>query len=128
MSKSKGRADRGRQRFPIPDQLRGIIRARGLTAYELARQVETAPSVITRFLNGERGLTLDTFDRIADALNLKLVEGPRPAARTPAPARPAPRTPAMAPLPFPDVEPASPGRTAEADVDGDPEATWGPVR
>lgn len=69
-------------RYPIPDQLRAIIRARGLTAYELARAIDTAPSVISRFLAGERGLTLDTFDRLAEALHLRLIETSRPSPRS----------------------------------------------
>lgn len=88
---SKTRSRPVRHRLPIPDQLRSIIRARDVSAYQLARDVDTAPSVITRFLNGERGLNLETFDRLADALGLKLVEGPRPTPRAGLAPAPAPR-------------------------------------
>lgn len=82
------RPPRPGHRLPIPDQVREIIRARGLTAYGLARDIGTAPSVLSRFLSGQRGLSLETFDRLAQALDLRLVAAPRPP-------RPRPRTPPL---------------------------------
>jgi plasmid maintenance system antidote protein VapI len=61
----------------VSEQLRSIISARGLSPYSVSRLADVAPSVLTRFVNGERGLTLDTFDRIALALGLRLAEGSR---------------------------------------------------
>ncbi len=58
----------------ISGQLREIIAGRNLTAYSLAQAAEVSPSVISRFLSRERGLTLETFDAIAGALGLRLVE------------------------------------------------------
>src|SRR4051812_20973545 len=73
----------------ISGQVRAIIRERGLSAYGLARSAGVAPSVVSRFLSRERTLNLDTFDAIAGALGLRLVEGGRGRARPAAP-RPAP--------------------------------------
>lgn len=56
----------------ISNQLREIIRSRGLTPYAVAQAAKVSPSVVTRFMNGERGLTLTTFDAIATALGLRL--------------------------------------------------------
>jgi hypothetical protein len=70
-------------------QLRDIISGRRLSAYWVAQTAGVAPSVVSRFLSRERGLTLATFDLIAGALGLKLVESgrgrgrPSPAARSP---------------------------------------------
>src|SRR5947209_4435062 len=61
----------------VSDQLRLVIAARQLTPTALARAADVAPSVVTRFLSGQRGRTLDTFGRIASARGLKLIEGPR---------------------------------------------------
>ena len=58
----------------ISGQLREIISGRGLTAYAVAQSAEVSPSVVSRFLSRERGLTLETFDAIAGALGLRLVE------------------------------------------------------
>jgi transcriptional regulator with XRE-family HTH domain len=69
------------RRSSLSDQLREIIRSRG-TAYATAKAAGVDPGVVSRFLNGERGITSDTLDRIALALNLRLVEvgrrGPKP--------------------------------------------------
>jgi transcriptional regulator with XRE-family HTH domain len=74
----------------IAGQLREIIVGRGLTAYSVAHSAGIAPSVVSRFLSRERGLTLETFDALAGALGLRLVEtakGRRPArAGRPSPA------------------------------------------
>ncbi len=56
------------------ETLKEIIRARRLTAYTLAKMSGASVDPIQRFLNGERGLSIATFDRLADALGLDLVE------------------------------------------------------
>ncbi len=56
------------------ETLKEIIRSRGLTAYALARMSGASVDPIQRFLNGERGLSVATFDKLADALGLDLVE------------------------------------------------------
>jgi transcriptional regulator with XRE-family HTH domain len=79
-----------RPHVPIPfagfgDQLRQVIAARSLTAYSVARSAGISPSVVSRFLSRERGLTLETFDSICGALGLRLIEGGKGRGR---PARP----------------------------------------
>lgn len=70
------------------DQLAALIRDSGHRPAALADDAGVAPSVLSRFLSGERGISSETFDRIAAALGgLRLVEltrrrgkpGPRPA-------------------------------------------------
>ena len=56
------------------DTLKEIIRARGLTAYTLAKMSGASVDPIQRFLNGERGLSVATFDKLTEALGLDLVE------------------------------------------------------
>lgn len=56
----------------MTQQLRDIIRARGLTAYSLGKSAAVDHRVIDRFLRGERGITGETFDRLAAALGLRL--------------------------------------------------------
>lgn len=73
MTAKKRPPDRGRA-AAVSDHLRAVITARGDTPSSVARAADVAPSVLTRFMNGERGLTLDTFDRITTALGLRLVE------------------------------------------------------
>jgi ribosome-binding protein aMBF1 (putative translation factor) len=56
------------------ETLKEIIRARGLTAYTLAKMSGASVDPIQRFLNGERGLSIATFDKLTEALGLDLVE------------------------------------------------------
>ena len=84
-----------RQEATIANRLREIIAARGLTAREVAEGSAVSPSIVSRFLARERGLTLESLDAIAGHLGLYLAEGRRPVAavakarpkRTPRPAK-----------------------------------------
>jgi transcriptional regulator with XRE-family HTH domain len=58
----------------LSESLREAIRTSGLTVYRLAKLAGTAPAVITRFLRGERDLRLSTVEKIAEVLNLTLVQ------------------------------------------------------
>lgn len=53
--------------------LKSAIEQSALTSYALGKASGVAPIVIDRFLRGERGLSLDTADRLAGALGLHLV-------------------------------------------------------
>ena len=61
----------------ISRQLREVIRGRGMTAYALGQRADIDPGIIQRFLNEERDIKLDTLDRLADVLGLRLAEGSR---------------------------------------------------
>ena len=61
----------------ISRQLREILRDWGMTAYALGQRANIDPGILQRFLNEERGIQLDTLDRLADVLGLRLVEGAR---------------------------------------------------
>lgn len=61
-------------RQALSSQLREIILGTALTAYALGKRAEVDPGVIQRFLNGERDIRLETADRIAGAVGVRLVE------------------------------------------------------
>ncbi len=61
-------------RHALSNQLREVIGSRGLTAYGLGKEAGVDPGVIQRFLNRERDVRLETVDRLAAALGLRLVE------------------------------------------------------
>lgn len=69
MSKAKKRRAR---RQPISRALRKTIRERDLTAYATAKEAGVSVDAVQRFMNAERGLTLATVDKLADALDLTL--------------------------------------------------------
>jgi transcriptional regulator with XRE-family HTH domain len=55
--------------------LANLIRSSGRSPAALAAAAGVAPSILSRFLAGARGITSDTFDRLAAALGgLRLVE------------------------------------------------------
>ncbi len=56
----------------VSESLKKAISGSGLTPYEVARRAGTSPQSITRFLRGERGLSLVVIDRICLALGLVL--------------------------------------------------------
>ena len=62
------------RRESVSDQLRSIIRARNLTPYAVSQAAGVSPSVVSRFVNGERGLTTDSLDAVCSALGLELKE------------------------------------------------------
>jgi plasmid maintenance system antidote protein VapI len=66
------RKKRRAQREPISKALRETIRERDLTAYATAKQAGVSVDAVQRFLNSERGLTLATADKLAEALDLTL--------------------------------------------------------
>lgn len=53
-------------------QLRAAIEATELSAYELAGRAGVAQSVISRFMSGERSLSLETFEKLCIALDLEI--------------------------------------------------------
>ena len=57
----------------LEDQLRMAIADSGYSANELARASGVAQPVLTRFINGSRGMTLSTASRVARVLGLELV-------------------------------------------------------
>ena len=56
----------------LGEQLREAIEASGLTAYRIAKAAGIRPEMISRFLNRERDLTLESAGKVAAALRLEL--------------------------------------------------------
>jgi hypothetical protein len=100
-------------RLPTPsDQLADLIRHSGRPPAAIAAAAGVAPSVLSRFLTGSRGIHSDTFDRLALALGgLRLVAisaGRRGRQRLPRPAtRAQVEAAAGLPDPLPDQPPAT---------------------
>jgi transcriptional regulator with XRE-family HTH domain len=59
----------------ISDQLREVIAARGLSGYAVATAAGLNPAIISRWIGGERGLSSESLDAVAEALGVRLVEG-----------------------------------------------------
>lgn len=70
MVKAKRRA----KRKTLHEQLAEAIKASGKLQRHICVEAGIAEPLLSRFLSGQRGLTLDTVDRLADALGLELVK------------------------------------------------------
>jgi ribosome-binding protein aMBF1 (putative translation factor) len=60
-------------RKAFSDEIREAVRASGRSCYDIARELNTATSTMTRFLNGEVGLSLAMLDKLAALLGLHCV-------------------------------------------------------
>ena len=60
------------QSAKLERQLRQAIRDSGLTIYRLAKDSGVSQPVLSRFVNGKRGITLATASKLAEALGLEL--------------------------------------------------------
>jgi plasmid maintenance system antidote protein VapI len=59
----------------LSDQLRKLIVGRGGSLYELAEEAGVDRSVLSRFVAGRRTVTLETADRLAAVLKVRIVGG-----------------------------------------------------
>ncbi|MGP0064162.1 MAG: helix-turn-helix domain-containing protein [Isosphaeraceae bacterium] len=65
----------------IGERLRQSIQEGSLSQAELARGTGLSEGQISRFLSGERGLSLESIDKLLDVLELEIVIRPRRKAR-----------------------------------------------
>ena len=56
----------------LADQLRQAIRDSGKTQYMIAKDTGISQPMINRFTNGERGISLETADKLMEHLGLEL--------------------------------------------------------
>jgi plasmid maintenance system antidote protein VapI len=61
-----------RRQADLTEQLRRAIRASGLSAFRIATDANVDRAIMSRFISGGRGITLDTAGRIASYLGLEL--------------------------------------------------------
>ncbi len=59
------------------DEIRNAIDASGKTRYRIAQESGIAESVLSRLMSGERGLSIDALERLADYLGLEITMRPK---------------------------------------------------
>lgn len=57
--------------------MRSAIEASGQSRYRISKETGIAESVLSRFVNGETVLTVETAERLADYLGLEIVLRPK---------------------------------------------------
>ncbi len=56
----------------LSDQIRRAVEGCGQTRYVIAKATGIDQSTLSRFVSGERGLPMNTLDRLADYLELSI--------------------------------------------------------
>ena len=59
------------------DGIRDAIEASDKTRYRIAQESGIAESVLSRLMSGERGLSIDALETLADYLGLEIVMRPK---------------------------------------------------
>jgi plasmid maintenance system antidote protein VapI len=67
-----------KKRFTFSDELRRAVDECGMTRYRLCKELNIAESTLSRFMSGERGLTMKCLDRLAELLDLHIAASRRP--------------------------------------------------
>jgi transcriptional regulator with XRE-family HTH domain len=62
------------KKLPLSDQLRLAIDAAGVSRYRIAHDLGISEATLSRFMRGDRGLTLKVVDRLTEYLRLELCE------------------------------------------------------
>lgn len=65
----------------VSEKLRQAIAECGLSPNALAIECNLDPGIIARFVAKKRGLSIESLDLVAEALDLRLVEDVRPRRR-----------------------------------------------
>lgn len=61
----------------ILDELKAAIEASGKSRYRIAQDTQIAESGLSRLMSGERGLSIESAEVLADYLGLELVVRPK---------------------------------------------------
>jgi transcriptional regulator with XRE-family HTH domain len=69
-----------RKKTPVTltEQLRRVVQESGKTLGELARETGVDKSALSRFLRGERGLSMEGLDKVGECLGLKITAATAP--------------------------------------------------
>ena len=65
----------------LTDQLRQLIEDAEISRYQLWQQTGIDQAVLSKFVNGKGGLSMESLDKIGEVLNLQITKRPVPAKR-----------------------------------------------
>jgi transcriptional regulator with XRE-family HTH domain len=61
----------------LVDAIRRAVEASGKTRYRIAKESGVSAGQLSRLVNGERGMTVETIERLADYLGLRITIEPK---------------------------------------------------
>ena len=64
-----------KRRIPFSEQIRQAIIASGITRYRICKEIGITQPTMTRFMHGKAWLSMPTLDKLADLLNLDIIDG-----------------------------------------------------
>ena len=67
----------GKQPTKLGDQIRQAVDASGLSRYRICKETGISESNMSRFMNGQGGLSLEYLDAVAELLDLHIATGKR---------------------------------------------------
>ena len=65
----------------LTDQLRHFIEAGEMSRYELSKITGIDKAVLSKFVHGKCGLSMQSLDKIGETLSLQIIQTPKPAAK-----------------------------------------------
>ncbi len=65
----------------LTEQLRAAVAESGLTLGQITRDTGIDKSALSRFVNGERGVSMEALDKLGVYLGLRIVKATRPRAK-----------------------------------------------
>jgi hypothetical protein len=73
--------DMGKKRPKVSDQIRAAIDAAGVTRYRISKDTGISESMLSRFMGGSRGLSMEALDTLGEYLDLEVVRRKTPKGR-----------------------------------------------
>jgi len=63
----------GKKRLKVSDQIRAAISAAEVTRYRISKDTGISESMLSRFMGGSRGLSMEALDTLGEYLDLEVV-------------------------------------------------------
>jgi len=63
----------GKKRTKLSEQIRAAIEAAGVTRYRISKDTGISESMVSKFMSGDRGLSMEYLDVLGEYLELDVV-------------------------------------------------------